>query len=97
MFKSIFYHQSHFNADSLIFESIAPFNHFKIICVKKRLQKMHESNFGGSLFHEDIFYWDQFQKEKNNSLGQFFRLKRIKKLISRHESLLTKWIDFVHK
>ena len=65
--------------------------------IKKRLQKMHESDLGGSLFHEDIFYWDQFQKEKNNSLGQFFRLKRIKKLISRHESLLIKWIDFVHK
>ena len=65
--------------------------------IKKTLQKMHKSDLAGSLFHEDIFYWDQFQKEKNNSLRQFFRLKRIKKLISRHESLLIKLIDFVHK
>ena len=65
--------------------------------IKKRLQKVHKSGLGGSLFYEDIFYWDQFRKEKNDSLDQFFRLKRIKKLMSGHESASIKWIDFVYK
>ena len=63
--------------------------------IKKRLEKMYKSDLGGSLFHDDIFYWDKFRKEKNDSVGHFFRLRRVKKLINRHESLLTEWIKFV--
>ena len=58
---------------------------------------MYKSDLSGSLFHEDIFYWDNFKRDKNDSLGQFFRQRRIKKLISGHESSLTKWIDFIHR
>ena len=65
--------------------------------IKKRLKKMYKSDLSGSLFHKDILYWDNFKKDKNDSLRQFFRLRRIKKLISIHESSLTKWIDFIHK
>jgi hypothetical protein len=65
--------------------------------IQKRLKRMHRSDLGTSLFYEDMFYWDGFLKRKGDSLGHFFRLRRVKKLIERHESLLLKWIEFVDK
>ena len=64
---------------------------------KEKITESAQVRLVGSLFHEGVFYWDNFRKEENNSLGQFFTLKRIKRLISRHESLLIKWIDLVHQ
>ena len=65
--------------------------------IKKRLKNMYKSDLGRSLFHDDAFYWDQFTKRKNDSLGQFFRLNRVKKLMNRHKTLLIEWIDFAHQ
>jgi hypothetical protein len=65
--------------------------------IKKRLEKMYKSDLGGSLFLEDIFYWDGFRKRKEDSLRYFFRLNRVKKLIKRHEIFLIKWIHFVQQ
>ena len=64
--------------------------------IKKRLEKMNKSDLGKSPCFEDIFYWDDFKKSKKDSLGHFFRLKRVKKLIDRHETLMLKWINFVN-
>jgi hypothetical protein len=65
--------------------------------IKKRSEKMYKSDLGGSLFLEDIFYWDEFKKTKNDWLGHFFRLKRVTKLINRHETLLIQWINFAQQ
>ena len=64
--------------------------------IKRRMEKMYKSDLGRSLFLEDIFYWSQFRKKKKDSLGQLFRLNRVKKMINRHEILLIKWIDFAY-
>ena len=64
--------------------------------IKRRMEKMYKSDLGRSLFLEDIFYWSQFRKRKKDSLGQLFRLNRVKKMINRHEILLIKWIDFAY-
>lgn len=56
---------------------------------------MHVSDLGTSLFYQDVFYWDKFLKTTQDKMGHFFRLKRVKKLKMRHESLLLKWLDFV--
>jgi hypothetical protein len=63
--------------------------------IQKRLIKMYVSDLGASLFHQDVFYWDEFVKRKQDNMGHFFRLRRVKKLRERHESLLIKWLDFV--
>jgi len=64
--------------------------------LKKRLRKIYQTDLGNSLFLEDLYYWDNFKKEKNDVLGHLFRLKRVKKLIERHESLILKWIAFMN-
>jgi hypothetical protein len=64
--------------------------------IKRGMEKMHKSDLGRSIFLEDIFYWDQFKKRKKDSLDQFFRLNRVKKMINRHETLLIKWIEFAY-
>ena len=56
---------------------------------------MHVSDLGASLFYQDVFYWDGFVKRKQDNMGHFFRLRRVKKLRERQESLLIKWLDFV--
>jgi hypothetical protein len=34
-------------------------------------------------------------KRKNDNLGQFFRSRRVRRLMDRHESYLLKWLVFV--
>jgi hypothetical protein len=63
--------------------------------IKKRLKYMYTTDLGRSLFLDDIFVWDDFRKRKNDHLGQFFRRKRIRQLIQKHESFLLKWISFI--
>ena len=65
--------------------------------IKKRLENLYKSDLSRSPFFEDIFYWDQFRKRKNDSLGQLFRMNRVKKLLSRHETLLIEWINFIQR
>ena len=74
-----------------------PLSYYAQKYVKKRLENTYKSDLGRSPFLEDIFYWDQFRKRKNDSLGHFFRMNRVKKLVNRHESLLIKWIEFVNQ
>jgi hypothetical protein len=40
---------------------------------KKRLENIYKSDLGHSPFLEEIFYWDEFKKNKKDSLGHFFR------------------------
>ena len=65
--------------------------------INKRLQNIYKTDLGRSSFLEDIFYWDAFKKNDKDSLGHFFRLKRVKKLIKGHETLLIKWLKFVQE
>ena len=62
--------------------------------IRKRLKHMEKSDLGRSLFYEDIFHWDTFQKRKNDHLGHFFRLRRVKRLKENHRSLLLDWMKF---
>ena len=64
--------------------------------IKKRLENIYQTDLGMSLFLEDIYYWDNFKKTKSDAVGHLFRMKRVKKLIQRHESLIIKWIDFTN-
>ncbi len=64
---------------------------------------MHKSDLVDSLFINDVFYWDALknkcigQEKENNKLhvGQFLRLKRVTKMLERHESYLIQWIKFI--
>jgi hypothetical protein len=77
--------------------------------LKKRLLNMHKSDLGDSLFINDVFYWDTFtnkctrqerkikrgKKVKRLQVGHLFRLKRVRKMIERHESYLIRWVKFI--
>jgi hypothetical protein len=65
--------------------------------IQKRMSSIHTTDLGRSLFYNDIFFWDEFHKRKNDHLGQFFRSNRVKLLINNHESLLLKWMSFIEK
>ena len=56
--------------------------------IGKRLKQIEKSDLGRSLFYTDLFYWEKFEKKKNDHLGQFFRMKRVKNMRTRHRSLL---------
>ena len=63
--------------------------------IKKRLERIEKSDLGRSPFYNDIFYWDSFHKNKNDHLGHFFRMKRVRHKRDRHQSLLLKWLEFL--
>jgi hypothetical protein len=63
--------------------------------IQKRLKNMHVTDLGSSLFYNDIFFWDDYYKRKNDNLGHFFRSRRVRRLMDRHESYLLKWLVFV--
>ncbi len=73
--------------------------------LKKRLLKMHKSDLGESLFINDMFYWDTFKRDEDRQgqgkvikklyVSHFFQLKRVRKMIERHESYLIRWINFI--
>ena len=65
--------------------------------INRRLQNIYQTDLGRSSFLEDIFYWDEFKKKDNDSLGHFFKQKRVKKLIKGHETLLIKWLKFIQE
>ena len=56
---------------------------------------MYSSDLGSSAFLEDVFYWDNFQKKRNDGVAHLFTLKRVKKLKLNHRSLLLEWIEYV--
>ena len=64
---------------------------------------MHKSDLGDSLFINDVFYWDTFTNKcdrqemeiKKLHVGHLFRLKRVRKMIVRHESYLIRWVKFI--
>lgn len=63
--------------------------------IKKRLKKLSSSDLSGSLFIEDIFYWDSFRKTEGDGVGHLFNLKRVKRLIINHRPLLLDWLMFI--
>ena len=63
--------------------------------ITKRLERIDRSDLGRSLFHNDIFYWDLFHKSKNDHLGHFFRMKRVKSMREGHQCLLIQWLEFL--
>ena len=62
--------------------------------IQKRLNNIHSTDLGSSLFYNDIFVWDEYHKRKNDHLGHFFRGRRVKQLLDRHEPCLLKWLCF---
>ena len=56
--------------------------------IKKRLKRIDKSDLGRSSFYNDIFYWDTFHTSKCDQLGHFFRIKRVRLLSERHDTLL---------
>lgn len=64
--------------------------------IQKRLNKIEKTDLGRSTFYDDVFYWDSFHKSKNDHVGHFFRLKRVKLLKERHQCLLLKWLEFLY-
>ncbi|CAM4803758.1 unnamed protein product [Rotaria magnacalcarata] len=65
--------------------------------IKKRLAKLDKSDLIHSYFYNDLFYWNSFQKRKNDNMGHFFRMKRVRNLQERHRSLLLGWLEFLDK
>ena len=63
--------------------------------IMKRLERIDRSDLGRSLFYNDIFYWDIFHKSKNDHLGHFFRMKRVKDMREGHRCLLIQWLEFL--
>jgi hypothetical protein len=57
----------------------------------------------GSLFVNDVFYWDAFTNKRSGQdkaikrlqVGHFFRLKRAMKMIEKHESYLIRSVKFI--
>ena len=46
--------------------------------IKKRLERIEKTDLGCSPLYNDILYWDAVHKNKNDHLGHFFRMKRVK-------------------
>ena len=63
--------------------------------IKKRFKRIDKSDLGRSFFYNDIFYWDIFHKSKCDQLGHFFRIKRVRLLSERRDTLLLRWLDFL--
>jgi len=61
--------------------------------VKKYIKK---SNLIRLPFYNDIFYWNSFRKSKNDHFGHFFRMKRVRLMSTRHQSLLLQWFEFLY-
>jgi hypothetical protein len=79
----------------------------RYICeyLQKRLAKAHRTDLGHSMFYEDLFYVEQFDKHKvdksgkpiNLYVGHLLRQTRVKKMLDRHQSYLLTWLDFIEK
>ena len=91
-------HRCQFISEHILFETIKENNldFYVKKYIGKRLQRMHKSDRGRSLFYYDIFYWDDFRKRNEDHLGDFFRTKRVKNLKERHEVFLIKWIEYIN-
>ena len=63
--------------------------------VKKRFKKIYTTDLGASLFVDDVFFWDTFQKQSNDGVGHLFQTRRIKKLRENHRSMLLEWLTFI--
>ena len=65
--------------------------------IKKKLKFSQTTDLGRSLFYNDIFHWNDFYKRKNDYMGQFFRRRRVKLLIERHQSFLLRWLTYIEE
>ena len=75
----------------------APLEKYVKRYIKKRLDRIDKSDLMHSPFYNDIFYWNAFHKSKNDHLGHFFRMKRVKLMSVRHQTLLCQWFEFLHE
>ncbi len=85
------------SADLSTFTGEAPLDNYVRKYIRNRLKKIYSSDLGSSLFLEDIFFWDKFQKIKNDGVGHLFNLKRVKRLKLKHRSLLLDWLLFLEQ
>jgi hypothetical protein len=76
---------------------------YAIAYLQKRLLKAYKTDLGESLLINDIFYWDALSinrpgeeiKTKKLAVGQFFNLKRVKRMIADHELYFIRRINFM--
>ncbi len=85
------------SADLSTFTGEAPLDNYVRKYIRNRLKKIYSSDLGSSLFLEDLFFWDKFQKIKNDGVGHLFNLKRVKRLKLKHRSLLLDWLLFLEQ
>jgi hypothetical protein len=65
--------------------------------IKKRLERIEKSDIiRPPPFYNDIFYWDLFRTSKNDHLGHFFLMKRVRLLLEKHQSLLFLRFKFLY-
>jgi hypothetical protein len=81
-------------ANLFTFTREEPLDNYVKRYISKRLKKMYCSDLGSSLFLEDIFFWDNFQKRAKDGVGHLFTLKRVKRLKLKHRPLLLDWFGF---
>jgi hypothetical protein len=65
--------------------------------IQKRLKTLHMTDLESSLFYNDIFVRNNYYKRKDDYFGHFFRTRRVRPLLDRHESYLLMWLLFVEK
>jgi hypothetical protein len=85
------------SADLFTFTREEPLDNYVKRYISRRLKKIYSSDLGSSLFLEDIFFRDQFHKNKNDGVGHLFNLKRVKRMRLKHRSLLFDWLKFIEE
>jgi hypothetical protein len=65
--------------------------------IEKRLKNIYSTDLGTSLFLEDVFFWDTYEREGIVGLGHYFSMKRVRRMKTNHQSQLLVWLDFVSK
>ena len=71
---------------------------FRRVCKKIHKEKARTNWkiwFGLLTLCNDIFYWNSFQKSKNDQLGHFFRMKLRRLMHERHQYLLGQWFQLL--
>jgi hypothetical protein len=81
-------------ADLFSFTREEPLDNYVKRYISKRLKKMSSSDPGSSVFLQNIFFWDNFHKYKNDGVGHLFTLKRMKRLKLKNCTLLIEWLNY---
>jgi hypothetical protein len=78
-----------------VFTNEKDLDHYVKQYIKKRLKKIYSSDLGDSPFFDDLSFWINFKKQKNDGLGHYFQRKRVKDLTRKHKSLMGIWLQFI--